>query len=354
MWFEEQPWLVGCNYVPRTAVNQLEMWQAETFDPTTIEQELLWAAGLGMNTIRVFLHDLLWQAEGEKFLERIDTFLGIAAGHGIRTLLVLFDDCWHDGAALGTQRPPVPGVHNSRWLQSPGRRVAHVRSEWARLEQYVKVVVGRFRDDERVLGWDITNEVTNDYLPALERIPPIRSIALAAVHVRQRLSRPVTVELMTAAFDWARSADPTQPLTAGAWRKSSSELNSTLFGLSDIITFHNYKPLGDLAPQVELLKKLDRPVICTEWLARGYGSEIATHIPFFRTQGVGCLNWGLVQGKTQTTLRWKWARPGLRPSLPWFHDLLHPDGTPYREEEAELLRAETSASEGAAPNNETV
>ncbi|MBG6054912.1 hypothetical protein IWX81_001323 [Salinibacterium sp. CAN_S4] len=346
-WFETQPWLVGCNYIPRTAVNQLEMWQSATFDLETIDQELGWAAGLGMNTVRVFLHDLLWRGEGEKFLDRVDQFLEIASRHGIRTLVVLFDDCWHDGAKPGAQPPPVPGVHNSRWLQSPGRRAARDRGTWVRLEQYVKAVVGRFRDDDRVLGWDITNEVTNHYLPALELVPPIRAIALTAVRVRQRLSRPVTVELMVAAFGWARSVDPTQPLTAGAWRKSSGELNRTLFELSDIITFHNYEPLSELAQQVDELQQLNRPTLCTEWLARGYDSEIATHIPFFRSQKVGCLNWGLVDGKTQTTVRWKWASPRLRRTLPWFHDLLRRDGTPYREEEAFVLRNETHAANGS-------
>jgi len=60
-WYSEQGWLVGSNYIPATAINQLEMWQADTFDPQRIDLELGWAEGLGMNTMRVFLHDLLWQ-----------------------------------------------------------------------------------------------------------------------------------------------------------------------------------------------------------------------------------------------------------------------------------------------------
>ena len=62
-WYAKQPWLVGSNYIPASAINELEMWQAETFDPAQIEKELSWAEGLGMNTMRVFLHDLLWQQD---------------------------------------------------------------------------------------------------------------------------------------------------------------------------------------------------------------------------------------------------------------------------------------------------
>ena len=59
-WYAGLPWQVGSNFIPSTSSNQLEMWQAETFDPATIERELAWAAGLGMKSMRVFLHDLLW------------------------------------------------------------------------------------------------------------------------------------------------------------------------------------------------------------------------------------------------------------------------------------------------------
>src|SRR5438045_5946418 len=56
-WYQQQPWVVGSDYIPASAINELEMWQAETFDPKQIDKELGWAEGLGMNTMRVFLHD---------------------------------------------------------------------------------------------------------------------------------------------------------------------------------------------------------------------------------------------------------------------------------------------------------
>ena len=70
-WYAQQPWLVGSNYVPADAINQLEMWQADTFDPQRIDKELGWAEGLGMNTMRVFLHDLLWQQDAPGFKRRM-------------------------------------------------------------------------------------------------------------------------------------------------------------------------------------------------------------------------------------------------------------------------------------------
>ena len=150
-WYERQPWLVGCNFIPSTAINQLEMWQADTFDPETIDRELGWASQLGMNTVRVYLHDLAWEADPEGFKKRVDRFLTIAKKHGIRPLFVLFDDCWNENPKIGPQPAPLPSVHNSGWLQSPGKAVVNDPKSWGRLERYVKDVVGTFARDDRVL-----------------------------------------------------------------------------------------------------------------------------------------------------------------------------------------------------------
>jgi hypothetical protein len=87
-WYAKQPWLVGANYIPATAISALEMWQAETFDLPTIDKELGWAEGLGMNTMRVFLHDLLWQQAAEGFKRRIDQFLRVADTHADEVELI--------------------------------------------------------------------------------------------------------------------------------------------------------------------------------------------------------------------------------------------------------------------------
>src|SRR5712664_413412 len=147
-WYAKQGWLVGSNYNPATASNELEMWQAETFDPKRIDLELGWAELIGLNTMRVFLHDLVWKQDAAGFSKHLDAFLAIAATHHIRPVLVLFDSVWDPDPKLGPQAPPRPGVHNSRWLQSPGAKALMDRAEQPRLEAYVRGVVGKFGRDE--------------------------------------------------------------------------------------------------------------------------------------------------------------------------------------------------------------
>src|SRR4051812_16568522 len=69
-WGRDTPWLVGANYIPASAINQLEMWQADTFDAAQIDRELGWAESLGFNSVRVFLHHLLWEQDTEGLLKR--------------------------------------------------------------------------------------------------------------------------------------------------------------------------------------------------------------------------------------------------------------------------------------------
>jgi len=137
-WYVQQPWLVGSNYLPANAINELEMWQPDTFDPVRIDKELAWAQSIGLNTMRVFLHDLLWKQDPRGFTKRIDTFLAIAEKHHIHPLLVLFDSCWDPNPKLGVQRKPTPGIHNSGWVQSPGAVALEDRAQLARLEAYVR------------------------------------------------------------------------------------------------------------------------------------------------------------------------------------------------------------------------
>ncbi len=124
-WYEKQPWLVGANYVPSDAINELEMFQPATFNPELNDRELGLAASAEMNTIRVFLQDQLWTSDPDCFIKRLNTFLGIAARHHIRPMFVLFDSCWDPNPRLGPQQPPIPGVHNSGWVQ-----VLEKRSCW--------------------------------------------------------------------------------------------------------------------------------------------------------------------------------------------------------------------------------
>lgn len=330
-WYAKQQWLVGANFVPSDAINELEMFQAATFDPAEIDREFGWAESIGMNTMRVFLQDQLWEQDPQGFKHRLDVFLGIAAKHHIRPLLVLFDSCWETDPHLGPQHPPIPGVHNSGWVQSPGKKRLLDPAVEPQLKAYVEGVVGAFANDERVLGWDVWNEPDNRGLDS----------------ERDEAAKVKRVdELLPNVFAWARAAHPTQPLTSGVWRGNwvdpSKESETTKIQLteSDVISFHNYDWPEVFEERVKELERYHRPLICTEYMARGNGSTFDTVLPVAKRYHVAAINWGLVAGKTQTYLPWdSWQRPyvTIKPPI-WFHDVFHADGTPYREREVDLIR----------------
>ncbi|MEP7340992.1 MAG: cellulase family glycosylhydrolase [Acidobacteriota bacterium] len=335
-WYKTQPWLVGCNYIPATAINELEMWQAETFDPKTIDKELGWAEGLGMNTVRVFLHDLPWQQDAAGFKKRIDQFLAIAAKHRIKPMFVLFDSCWDPFPQLGEQREPKPGVHNSGWMQAPGAKALKDVSQYARLEAYVKSVVGTFADDKRILAWDIWNEPDNTNGSSYGKQEPANKIDLV-------------LALLPKTFAWARAANPRQPLTCGIWKgdwsapEKLSAMDKIQLEQSDIISFHNYDGPEEFEKRVRWLERYRRPLLCTEYMARGNKSTFQGTMPIAKRYKVAAYNWGFVAGKTQTNLPWdSWKQPYVdREPAIWFHEIFKADGTPYRAEEVEFIRQMT-------------
>ena len=317
-WYNQQPWMIGSNFTPSTAINQLEMWQAETFDPMTIERELGWAQSLGLNTVRTYLHDLLWEQDAPGFISRIDQFLKIASTKGIKPILVIFDDCWNREFSLGPQPAPRPGVHNSGWVQSPGYNVVLDPSQWGRLQRYVQGLLGVFSRDPRIRMWDLYNEPGNNNL------------------------KEQSLPLAKAVFNWAREVRPEQPLTMGVWFENEP-LNAFQVSASDVITFHDYNPVDHLKTTIERLRPFGRPLVCTEYMARVRGSRFETHLPVFKAENVGAINWGLVAGKTQTYLPWA-SEPV--PSDEWFHEIFHTDGTPYKESEVAAIRAAIAAPLG--------
>ena len=331
-WYARQPWLVGSNFLPANAVNELEMWQAETFDAREIDKEFGWAEGLGMNTMRVFLHDLLWQQDADGFKKRLDSFLSIASRHHIRPVLVLFDSCWDPYPKLGPQHPPIPGVHNSGWVQSPGAKALADPAQEPRLRAYVVGVVGGFANDSRVLAWDVWNEPSNT-----------NGGAYGKVELRGKQTR--VLDLLPKVFAWARSVHPSQPLTSGVWEGNWSldkadPITRVQLEQSDVISFHNYNWPEDFEQHVELLQQYHRPIICTEYMARSVGSTFDTILPIAKKHRVAAINWGFVVGKSQTNLPWdSWEKPYvLQPPPVWFHDIFYPDGRPYRKHEADLIR----------------
>lgn len=345
-WYRARPWLVGANFVPSTASNQLEMWQEETFDPETIDRELGWAASLGFNTMRVFLHDIAWKVDPDGFLNRVEQFLDLAGKRGIRVMLVPFDSVWDPYPKAGPQKEPVPGVHNSRWVQSPSVDVQKDPARHEEIRPYLVALLRRFAHHSGVLAWDLLNEPGNINPNSYAEKEGWSAEEKAAAHAK----------LLPKLFAWAREAHPDQPLTAGVWQiwvnggkkpDPMPELDRIMLEQSDIITFHSYMPVDAVKETVSWLKSYGRPVICTEYMSRGSGSTFQTVLPYFREEGIGAYNWGLVSGRSQTIYPWdSWQRPYTEEPKPWFHDIFRQDGTPYDPEEVALIRKLTGKDQG--------
>ncbi|MEM6689496.1 MAG: sulfatase-like hydrolase/transferase, partial [Planctomycetota bacterium] len=342
-WYKSIDWPIGANFVPSTAVNQLEMWQAETFDPETIDRELGWAASIGMNSMRVFLHDIAWSDDPEGFLDRVDQYLSIADKHGIRTMIVLFDGVWNPLPKSGAQPQPAPRVHNSGWIQSPGREILDDPKRQDALKPYVVALLDRFKDDPRVLLWDLFNEPENSNAGNYGGDSQTPDLP-------KGLKRQRALELLQKTFAWAREVNPSQPLTAGVWGGPNWLENPDLIETcsltqSDVITFHTYNGPADTRRMIEGLKKYDRPIMCTEYLARGNGSTFEKILPILQASKIGAYNWGLVDGKTNTIYPWdSWKQKYEAEPKRWHHDVFRRDGTPYRPSETKLIARLTGRS----------
>ena len=331
-WYARQPFLVGSNFIPSTAINELEMWQADTFDLPTIDRELGWAEGLGMNTMRVFLHNLLWQQDSAGFLRRMDQFLQVADNHHIRIMFVLLDSVWDPYPKLGRQRDPKPHVHNSGWVQAPGAEILKDEPRWNQeLKPYIVGVISHFRDDPRVLMWDLMNEPDNENGSyKAQELPNKAEVAL---------------RLLREEWKWARSTNPSQPLTSGVWKGdwSSDDKLSAMASFqlqnSDVITFHSYDPPDEMKSRIASLRRFGRPIVCTEYMARPRGSTFAAILPLLKGERVGAYNWGFVNGKSQTIYPWdSWEKTYTGEPTVWFHDIFRKDGSPYDPKEVTLIR----------------
>lgn len=330
-WYQAQGWLVGANYIPSSAINQFEMFQTDTFDPRRIDTELGWAQFYGHNTARVFLHDQLWAADQRGFQTRLGQFVDIAARHRIKPLFVFFDSCWDPQPRAGRQRAPRPGVHNSGWAQSPGAERLGDPRYVPVMRDYVTAVMTQFRNDNRVLGWDLWNEPDN---PANQYRNTERSD-----------KDQLVANLLPQVFRWARAVDPSQPLTSGVWRgdwgqpQGRSAISDIQLANSDVVTFHSYAEPAGFESRINELTPLGRPILCTEYMARPRGSTVQNILPVAKRHNVGAINWGLVAGKTQTYFPWdSWDHPYTKVPKVWFHDLIRPEGRPFQDIEVLTVR----------------
>lgn len=312
-WAADKPWFRGANFNPSTSINQLEFWQAETFDPETIDRELGWAEDIGLNCMRVYLHHVAWQVDQSGFKDRLNTYLSIADAHGITTIFVIFDDCWNPTYEAGKQPEPKPGIHNSGWVRDPGDLLYTSDNLMPILEEYTKDILTTFKDDDRILLWDLYNEPGNSGY--------------------KNRSMP----LLKKVFEWGREVNPSQPLSVGVWNLDLPDLNKFQVEHSDIITYHNYNDEVNHQSAIDSLKQYNRPLICTEYMARKHNSLFSNIMPILKKENIGAINWGLVAGKSNTKYAWDEPIPdGSEPKL-WFHEIFRTDGTPYKQEEVDLI-----------------
>ncbi len=320
-WGSNNLWYRGANFNPSTAINQLETWQEGSFDPETIDRELGWAEDIGFNSMRVYLHHLAWQVDKQGFKSRMNEYLSIADKHGIKTIFVFFDDCWNEEYQAGKQPDPKPGIHNSGWVRDPGGLLLQYPAMMDTLEAYVKDILSTFKSDNRILLWDLYNEPGNNGL-GNKSMPLLKNV-----------------------FSWARKINPTQPVSAGLWNKDLAELNQFQLENSDIITYHNYENEIKHKAAIDSLKVHNRPIICTEYMARTRGSKFENIMPLLKQENIGAINWGLVSGKSNTIFEWNKPIPdGTEPKI-WFHDIFRQDGSVFDPSEILLIKKITGKSE---------
>lgn len=314
-WHKQRPWYCGFNYIPAYAINYTAMWDKTSFDALAIDKELALAEELGMNCVRAVLQYAVFEDDPDYFLNTLEKFLSICKKHKIKFMPTLFDDCVfgldHD-PKTGKQPEPLIGWYAWAWSPSPGHSLVVDSLAHPEIEKYVKAVINRFKNDDRIFIWDLYNEPTNGGLGT------------------------ASFPLLKKVIAWAREVNPSQPITVGVWN-GNERLNDIAINGSDIISFHNYGNKQDLEKHIAKLKQYNRPIINTEWMNRPAGSVIETNLPVFFAEKIGCMLWGLVNGKTQTHLPWG-HRPGDPVQAVWQHDLYKNDFAPYDPKELEYLK----------------
>ena len=342
-WYARQPWLVGSSYIQSNTSNQFDMWQSEYFDADRIDLDLSWAEKLGMNTLRVFLQDLLWKTDSGGLKSRMDKLLKLADKRKMKVIFVLFDSSGDPFPDAGRQRSPRPGVRNSTWAQSPGAKGLTDPKQTERVLAYVKEVIAYFSIDKRVLAWDVWNEPDNLNAGTFGASEPVNKIEKV-------------LALLPRVFEYARAGTPTQPLTSGLWKgdwssmEKLSPIEKIQIEQSDFISFQNYEGPAEFEKRVKWLQAYGRPVMCTGFLARSQGSTFQAILPIAQKYNVGAVGTGLVAGKTQTWLPWdSWQKAYIdHEPDPWYQDIFHSNGIPYKQDEVDFIR-QTVASSVKAP-----
>ncbi len=343
-WYNAQPWIRGCNYMPASAANRVDQWQQlgkeERF--AEVEREFALAQKVGLNAMRILVEQQgfgVWLAEHDGFMANFERYLQLMQKYGLRAIVVLGNDC---SRPKELWKLPTPGPQAYDIGYHGGRRVTQHGSNPKAVGYTVlddpqlrpkfyamcEELLTKYRDDDRILFWNLWNEPGNN----------------------NRNDR--TMKDLRELFERAWKIDPKQPLAADLWTvygnpkgEGRHPVEKLAGELSDIISFHCY---ADYRTQQRTIKALrarwGRPMVNTEWLARINGDELRTSYPVFAQENVGSTCWGFVNGKYQThepyEPMWKTQFEYRNPNQPvtkWFHDLFRPSHHPYDPEEINIL-----------------
>ena len=339
-WYNQRPWIRGCNFISSDCANRVDQWQEYKFEERfeTTERELALAAETGFNSIRIIPEFFVWEQEHDGFMKRFERYIEAAHKNGISCMVVLGNDCMPPKEEalkrrrLGEQKVDW-GYHGGRKVsqhgtsKEPGLSVLDDPESAEKYYEFVREIVTKYKDDERIIIWDVFNE------PGQAK--------------RKSMSLPHLKKF----FEIIRDIDPIQPLTVGIWTtlddiRDLPEIEKYGLENSDIVSFHNYDTYSKNIGKINQLKKLGRPIINTEWLARCMGNTVDEMFPLFFLEKIGCYNWGFVAGKTQTYEQWEsmWDLYNKDPEHiswdfdKWLHDLYRPSLHPYNPNEIKLIK----------------
>ena len=346
-WYRAQPWIRGCNYMPASCANRVDQWQElgceERF--AEMDRELQVAEDIGFNTLRLLVELQgfgVWLADREGFMARFERALSVMARHKMRAIVVLGNDCMRPKRVWQLPKPGPQsfdiGYHGGRRQSQHGSFPGEIGFSQVddpelkpKFFEMCAELLGKYRDDGRVLFWNLWNEPGNSGRGEAS-VAPMREL-----------------------FELAWSIDPVQPLAADLWAgdygcdPGGANKAQRLAGeLSDIVSYHCY---GDYEAQIRVIRNLrrhyGRPLVNTEWLARILHNDVFSAYPLFYIERVGCTCWGFVAGKYQTFEPWEsmWRR--MEEGAPesrdwdltkWFHDLYRPSLRPYDPKEVALIK----------------
>ncbi len=311
----------ACNYVPAYCYNYMQMWY--DYREKTIKKEVAFAKDCDLNSFRIFLPLFAFQDGGkwDMVKKNLRHFMDLCRDMEISIMLSFQPNYMKvdKGEEEGPYVDFKPGRHMNHWYY-PNADFDQMHKKTQVLDvvySFMEDIMDEYYEDTNIVAWDLWNETWPEDRECLELI-----------------------------FSKAREINPMQPLTA-CWEA---------FDISDVISFHNYvRPGGrdrygqkgslDFMEELERALSFQRPVLCTECLARSEGNTFESFLPFFSKHRIGFYFWGLCAGAAQYHFPWDWPEGSPEPKE-WFHCILYPDGLPYREEEIRLLKAFTYENGG--------